>query len=71
MQQAQEGGGSKGGLGGTSGKARPQAEMDGTEIPCVRLLVPAGSGTAALTDATIQLRGIQIKVKRDKAMVRK
>lgn len=42
MHQAQEGGGREGGLGGTSGKARLQAGMDGTEIPCVRLLVPAG-----------------------------
>lgn len=71
MHQAQEGGDSEGGAGRTSGNAGPRAGTDGTEIPCVRLLVPAGEGTAALTDATIQLGGIQIKVKRDKAMVRK
>lgn len=42
MHEAREGGGNEGQNGRTSGNARPQAETDGTEFPCVRLLVPAG-----------------------------
>lgn len=40
--QAQEGGDSQGRIEGTSGNARLGAQRDGTEIPCIRLLVPAG-----------------------------